>query len=145
MCGRRFVRDDDPFYDETFRHADTEAAYRVLMQSDFGFVHQAHVYSRAAQQRGRPFRPSRSFLPERVRRLIRHGLLVLPEDDYRHELRGQLREYVWMLLKQRVKPSRWRDEEFRAFARGAIERITAESDDDPDVRRALGFARPLVR
>src|SRR5260370_31964577 len=35
------------FYDETFWHADTEAAFRALTHTDLGFVHQVLTFSRS--------------------------------------------------------------------------------------------------
>jgi glycosyltransferase involved in cell wall biosynthesis len=141
-----FIREREPFYDETFRHADTEAAYRILMQSDFGLVHQVLTFIRGTAS-AEAVRSGRlgSFWPDRLRTLIRYGPLVLSPSEYREELRQQLRAYIVMLAKQRVKPSRWGDDEFHSFSRHAINRIVAESDDDPDVRRALNFARLLLR
>ena len=40
------VRARQPFYDESFRHADTEVGYWALMRSDFGMVHQVLTFSR---------------------------------------------------------------------------------------------------
>ena len=42
----RFVRERDPFYLEHFQHQDTEAAYWLLSQHNFGFVHQVLTFAR---------------------------------------------------------------------------------------------------
>jgi len=140
-----FVREHQPFYDESLRHADTDAAYRTLMQADFGLVHQVLTYIRGTPS-NEAVRSDRlgSFQPDRLRILIRYGPLVLSPGDYRKELRYQLLAYVSMLAKQRVKPSRWSDTAFHSFSRRAIERILEESD-DPEVRGALRLAGLLLR
>ena len=57
------MRHRTPFYDPTFRHADTEAAYWALSRSDYGLVHQVVTYNREATspRRCRPIasRPTR--------------------------------------------------------------------------------------
>jgi hypothetical protein len=40
------VRSRDSFYTETNIHADTEACFDVLRESDFGFVHQVLTFTR---------------------------------------------------------------------------------------------------
>ena len=45
----RFVRERDPFWEEGFRHEDTEALLRMLTQRDFVFVHQILTFAREQQ------------------------------------------------------------------------------------------------
>jgi hypothetical protein len=40
------IRARQPFYDPTFRHADTEAAYWAFKRSGFGLIHQVLTYTR---------------------------------------------------------------------------------------------------
>jgi glycosyltransferase involved in cell wall biosynthesis len=40
------VRSHDPFYNESNMHADSEACFQLLKDSDFGFVHQVLTFSR---------------------------------------------------------------------------------------------------
>ena len=42
------VRERQPFFDETFRHADSDAAYWALMRADYGLVHQVLTYNRSS-------------------------------------------------------------------------------------------------
>jgi glycosyltransferase involved in cell wall biosynthesis len=40
------VRGPQPFYNEAYLHADTDACFRTLLTNDFGFVHQVLTYTR---------------------------------------------------------------------------------------------------
>ena len=66
------VRRRRPFYDPTFRHADTEAAYWVMTQSDFGFVHDVLTFTRRPQTgETRVATRMSSYWPENIRMLLR--------------------------------------------------------------------------
>lgn len=140
------VRRREPFYDESFRHADTEAAFWVLIRSEFGFVHQILTFTRVSES-GQTEVSERlnSQAADKLRMLVRYGPATVPEDEYRRELRRQLREYVSWQFKQYTRLSRRRDHHFQAFHRDAVELLLAEAPTDPDVRRAAAVLHHLVR
>jgi hypothetical protein len=55
---------------------------------------------------------------------------VLESEVYRTTIRTWLRRYAWFLMKQRVKPSRFRDAEFHIYHRKEISRLLNEAGDD---------------
>ena len=140
------IRARQPFYDPSFRHADTEAAYWSFTRSDFGLVHQVLTYTRLKPNGETPTsRRLSSYGAENLRMLIRYGPGTVDEAEYRARLRLELRRYVKFHAKQSVKPSRRRDKEFRAFHRRTVQLITAEANGDDDVRRAMGVVQTLLR
>jgi len=139
------IRARQPFYDTTFRHADTEAAYWTFKRSDFGFIHQVLTYTRQASIGETPTSRRLGSSPtEILRLLIRYGPGTVDEAEYRNRLRFELRRYVKWHLKQSLT-SRHRDREFRAYHRRAAELITAEANGDREVRRAMSVVRTLMR
>ena len=91
------VRRRNPFYDLSFRHADTEAAYWVLAQSEFGFVHEVLTFTRRPRI-GETAVATRmgTYWPENIRMLIRYGPNALGEREYQRLLRRELRSYAWL-------------------------------------------------
>jgi glycosyltransferase involved in cell wall biosynthesis len=88
------VRGRDPFYREGLLHEDTEAAYEILADRDFGFVHQVLSFSRLdnASMTGSVL----SYLPERLDRLIcikRFGEVYLTPGELRASLEDTLKWY----------------------------------------------------
>ncbi len=128
------IREREPFYDPSFRHADTEAAYWALTRSDFGVVHQVLTFSRQRPDGETPVSLRvNSYYPENLRMLIRYGPGVLSEAEYRRQLRVELRRYVWWQAKQTLRPSRLRDKEFQTYQRSAVDKIAAEAAGDTEV------------
>ena len=140
----RFVRARDPFYDETMRHADTDAAYWVLMQSDFGFVHQVLTFFRESE-RSESSVSGRlgSWRPELIRRLLRYGPSVLSPEDYRRELRNEVETYARWFLRYRIRRHRQRD--IWDYQRHAVELMKADVGDDVESQRAFRILRLLTR
>ena len=97
------VRSHDPFYHPTNIHADTEACFRLLTSSDFGFVHQVLTFTRV--------RPgSLATSSERMqtchagmlRILITHGSASLTKQELAERLTRHLSEYYRFLAKTLV-------------------------------------------
>jgi glycosyltransferase involved in cell wall biosynthesis len=149
------VRSRRPFYDESFRHADAEAGYWVLMRSNYGHVHQVLTYNRVhdAQDTKLSDRLA-AYAPERLRALIRYGPQVLSKDDYDRELHAKLsafvayhrRLFVWYHTKGHCRRE-WRTgvvRERRDFHRRSVELMAAEAPDSPEVQRAARIVRALL-
>jgi glycosyltransferase involved in cell wall biosynthesis len=135
-----------PFYDPSFRHADTEAVYWVLTRSDFGLVHEVLTFTRRPPAGETPVSVRLStYTPENLRMLLRYGPDVFGEAEFRRRLRIDLAEYVWWHAKQRLRPSRHGDDEFRAFHLRAVELISAEAGEYGEVKRAMRLVRRLLR
>jgi glycosyltransferase involved in cell wall biosynthesis len=140
------VRHVTPFFDETVWHSDTHAAFRTLLGTDLGFVHQVLTFTRlhpgALTSISRRFN---TYLSNDIRLLIKFGLEVLTVQEYRTVMRSLLRQYGWYLLKKQLKPWRRRDAEFHAYHRAEIARMLAELGDDRETRTALQALRVLLR
>jgi glycosyltransferase involved in cell wall biosynthesis len=145
MLRSDLVRQRDPFWDLDFEHCDTEAAYWALTQADFALVHQVVTFSR--RQAGSRITWAdrvKSFWPENLRMLLRHGPGVLSPAELRGRLRYELAVYVWFHAKQRIKPSRWNDDEFHRFHRRMVGKIKEEAPNYPEVRAALTVVGALL-
>jgi glycosyltransferase involved in cell wall biosynthesis len=115
------VRAREPFYDETFFHADTVACYDLLQESDFGFVHEVLTYTRLHPEAiTSTTRRLGSYKPEHLRMLVRFGPACLSEDEYQRRLVALASSYGRSLLR---RPSRWLDPDFRALHRREVERL----------------------
>jgi glycosyltransferase involved in cell wall biosynthesis len=140
------VRAAQDFYDETIWHADTDAAYRVLSSSDFGFVHQVLSYSRVQPGATNEFSNRVwSFIARDGVLLIRHGPTVLSRNEYTRAVRRWLVRYGLWLVKQNLKPSRARQQEFHEFHRREIDCMIAQPNAAPEVKLALAVFRKLLR
>jgi glycosyltransferase involved in cell wall biosynthesis len=139
------VRRRDPFYDIECEICDADAAYWAFAQSDFALVHEIMTYSR--RQPGSRIAWSyavASVPPELLRMLLKYGPLVLSEEEFRGRLRHELSQYVWFHLKQRLRPSRWRQKDFHRFHRRMTRRIKEESRGDREVAGAMAVVDLLL-
>ncbi len=115
------VRARDPFYDESFFHADTVACYELLQESDFGFVHDVLTYTRLHPEAiTSTTRRLGSYKPEHLRMLVRFGPGCLSEDEYRRRLVALGAKYAGFLVRN---PRRWTKREFRALHRQELARL----------------------
>ena len=88
------VRSQEPFFDESSAQSDSEACFRLLKKSDFGFVHQLLTFSR--ERAGSMLTASRSLnsaAPDQLGELIRHGPYYLSSDEYQSTLRLAIDKY----------------------------------------------------
>ena len=134
-----------PFYEEDFEHCDTEAIYWAFTQSNFALVHQVVTFSRRQQfSEIRKAEKIKSNWPEGIRMLLRYGPDVLSLEEFRARLRYELGVYLWFHAKQRVKPSRWRDKEFRRFHSRISRVLEVESKGNREVEFAMRAVRGLL-
>jgi glycosyltransferase involved in cell wall biosynthesis len=140
------VRRTDPFFDESIWHSDVHATFRTLLEYDLGFVHQVLTYTRLhpATLTSRSLRLNSS-LADDVRYVIQFGRKVLAPEVYRRTIRTWLRRYAWFLMKQYVRPSRFRDAEFHTYHREEISQMMTEAGDDRETRAVLRGLRCLLR
>jgi len=94
------VRKEKQFYDESNLHADSTVCFRILQESDFGFVHQLLTFTRTQGESNTTFSERMnsiqlSFLTE----LIQFGPSSLDKKEYEDRLRVRLREYYQVLAE----------------------------------------------
>ncbi|MBV9174042.1 MAG: glycosyltransferase family 2 protein, partial [Chloroflexi bacterium] len=143
---RDLVARSPEFYDRRFWHSDTDATFRLLLESDLGFVHQVLTFTRCSRPGSLMNITDRvnSFKPQEGRLLVRYGPKVLNRAEYRRRLHRWLAAYAWYLGSQRLKPSRRSDQEFHAFHQREIDYLLEEAGDDYELRAALWALRGLL-
>lgn len=142
MLRADFISRTRDFYDPTVWHCDTDTAYRVLMESDFGFVHQLLTFTRRHPGALTPFSNRVwSFISRDGRLLIRYGPRLLGPRKYRARVRRWLWDYGSWLAKQALRPSRHRQPEFQEFHRREIDYLLAEAEAVHDREACLVLAR----
>jgi glycosyltransferase involved in cell wall biosynthesis len=95
-----FIRKEKNFYDESNLHADSTACFRILQESDFGFVHQILTFTRTRGESNTSFSERMnsiqlSFLTE----LVEFGPKFLDSAEYARRLKVRLREYYQVLAE----------------------------------------------
>jgi glycosyltransferase involved in cell wall biosynthesis len=139
------IRNSGSFFDEDFWHGDADAANRVLMDWDCGFVHQVLTFTRLhpAAQTTRSCRIN-TYLPSDGRVLLRYGRLTLAEPDYRRLVRRFLRQYAWFLVKQTLRPWRYADSDYQQFHLHEIDCMVADAAQDRETCLLLNGLRHLL-
>lgn len=95
-----FVCQRAHFYDESNLHADSTACFRILQESDFGFVHQILTFTRTRQESNSAFSERMNTLPLCfLTELIQYGPRCLNEREYEERLALQLKEYYQALAE----------------------------------------------
>jgi len=99
------IRNNDPFYDESFVHADLESYYKILRDYDFGFVHQVLTFTRlhedsqsvtlAQRLDTRPI--------EDLRLLQKHGPLFLENNEYEELFRSKFNKHKRYLARKMLQ------------------------------------------
>jgi hypothetical protein len=119
------VRKRHRFYNEKIIHADVEACYEVLRESDFGFVHQVLTFIRQHEE------SVTSVLAEPYNRTIiwnldlflRFGPFFLSKTEYNNHLSITTRRYYNFLA---VSLFRLREKNFWRYHRDSLEEIGVE-------------------
>lgn len=95
-----FIRKSSPFYDEANLHADTTVCFKILQQSDFGFIHQLLTFTRTQGSSTTTFSERMNtiqlcFLTE----LIQFGPAFLDKRELEDRLEVRLTEYYRVLAE----------------------------------------------
>jgi glycosyltransferase involved in cell wall biosynthesis len=94
------VRAQESFYNESNLHADHEACYEVLRDSDFGFVHQVLTFSRPRPESTAVVaRRLESYILGSLSALVIHGPIYLTRDEYELRLEQRMNQYYKVLAK----------------------------------------------
>jgi glycosyltransferase involved in cell wall biosynthesis len=138
------VRVRDRFYDETFWHADADAALRSMLSSDCGFVHQVLTFTRMPPGAMSPYSYRvDSFLAEQGPLLLRYGSVLSPHER-RAKLREWLRSYAWLVGRKALRPYRAAFEEFRAFHSVKIKQALSRAECDREARAVLSLLGAML-
>jgi glycosyltransferase involved in cell wall biosynthesis len=132
MYRTRLVHLRKPFFDESFRHADTEAGYWLLLRSSFAQVRQLLTYQNFGGESLVSIQ-NHTLDADHLRMFIRYGPLVFTESEFRWRLRKQLIGYAWMLTKRWLKYYPPDDKHFIRFHTLAMKHMRAESPGDEEI------------
>ena len=106
------IRATEKFYDESLLHADTDACFRLLQQSDFGFVHQVLTYTRRHNESiTSKVKQLETIHAELVRSFMRYGSVFLDEEEVEARRQEVISGYYRMLARhvlRRTAPEFWR-------------------------------------
>ena len=93
------MRSRIPFYNKAHLHADDEACYEILQNSDFGFVHQVLTFIRIheASITSTVAAPLNKTILLNLDLLVRYGPIYLNSKEYRSHLRFKFFDYYRFL------------------------------------------------
>jgi glycosyltransferase involved in cell wall biosynthesis len=146
MYRTSIVLERDGFYEARLRHADSDAAYRTLLDHDLGFVHQVLTYARRQgdtnidkdEQIGTAFAEDLLFV-------VRYGPSVLEPAVYRNIVGAHARKYGLYLVKQAVRPWLHRNQGFIAYHRDALDWLReSDAGRTPEITRLTGLGKKLL-
>ncbi len=94
------IRAHKSFYNENNLHADTEACYDILKNSDFGFVHEVLSFTRRHNETETTFaRRFNTYILGDLRILQKYGPIYLSEQKYKEILIKKIKAYYGFLGK----------------------------------------------
>jgi glycosyltransferase involved in cell wall biosynthesis len=106
------VRPRSDFYGTEGLHADTDACYEILRDSDFGFVHQVLTFTRRHNEAATAFsRRTNTYLPGNIGSLVKYGRYYLGAAEYEqrfHQLMASYYRYLAGSLFHRKGKEFWR-------------------------------------
>jgi glycosyltransferase involved in cell wall biosynthesis len=92
------IRKRQTFYNEANIHADKEACFNLLQDSDFGFVHQVLTYSRLHSDAATSFSERfNTFLLGTLTILTKYGHIYLDSAEYESFLKKHMKTYYTFL------------------------------------------------
>ena len=100
MIRSDFVRKEKKFYDESNLHADAMACFRVLQESDFGFIHQILTFTRTQNESHSTFADRMNTMHlSFVTELLEYGPKCLNQDEYKRRFNFRVKEYYQVLAE----------------------------------------------
>ena len=134
-------------YDPSYVHADDALAYRLLLDSDFGYVAEPLTYTRLHEASTTSWCDRvGTWLPEHFRMSLEFGPRVLSKGDVDRVARKWETEYALMLTKWTVTLKLIREREVLRYHRAALRLIERAADEagQPLSRVLRAYARALA-
>ncbi len=92
------IRNRKEFFNESNIHADKEACFDLLQNSDFGFVHQVLTYSRRHSEAATAFSERfNTYLPGNLVILMKYGPIYLSSEEYEKCFKYHMKLYYTFL------------------------------------------------
>ena len=128
-------------------HADTEACYALLVNHDFGFVHEVLTYTRMhpATITSNWTQRIDTWTPGTLATVLRCGRFFLNEQEYRRVLRTLVRRYELRMLISAARLRVVRNPDYRRYHAEALERLQPALRDAPVNALLLSLFRILLR
>jgi len=123
MVRSDLLRNGKDFYNESETHADVEACFETLQDSDFGFVHKLLTYTRVHDDSITSSFSDRfdTYVVARLGFLLKYGSIYLNKEEYEKQLKLMSREY-YRLLGKRV-PFQLRDRGFWKYQKAELKKF----------------------
>jgi hypothetical protein len=115
------IRNRENFYSESNIHADKEACFDILQESDFGFVHQILTYTRRHNETTTTF--IRKYETNRIGHLLilkKYGPIFLTPEEYKQSFKRKLDAYHKFLARKIFER---KDKAYWDFHRKALEQL----------------------
>ncbi|MEW6053661.1 MAG: glycosyltransferase family 2 protein [Nitrospirota bacterium] len=113
------IRQKKPFYNENNLHADTEACYDILRDSDFGYVHQVLSFTRRHNETESSYaKRMNTYLSGSLIILKKYGPVYLSEQEYNRRVEKHLNEYYLFLASSFLKK---RDKSFWEYHKKSLQ------------------------
>jgi glycosyltransferase involved in cell wall biosynthesis len=94
------IRSREVLYNEANIHADNEACFDLLQNTDFGFVHQVLTYTRRHKEAATTFSEKfNTYLPGNLIILAKYGPIYLGNDEYEKCLKHYMKGYYTFLAR----------------------------------------------
>jgi glycosyltransferase involved in cell wall biosynthesis len=116
------IKKRNRFYNENHLHADVEACYEVLKESDFGFVHQVLTFIRKHDESvtAKEAKANNKFQLTNLDLLRSYGPIFLDPIEYKEHLRKKIRQYYHFLALSLFE---LRDKGFWEFHKNGLKEI----------------------
>ncbi|MGB9716148.1 MAG: glycosyltransferase family 2 protein [Thermodesulfovibrionales bacterium] len=115
------IRNRNPFYNEKNLHADKEACFEILQDSDFGFVHEILSFTRRENEAMTTFaRRVNSYILGDLIILKKYGPIYLSEDEFKQSLNISIKNYYRFLAKSIFKK---KGKEFWKFHKNGLKEL----------------------
>lgn len=115
------IRRYNKFYNEFNAHADKEACFEILQNSDFGFVHQVLTYTRRHNESETSFiRRFYTYIIGDFIVLKKYGPVYLSNEEYERAIRLYQERYYRVLGKDVLK---FREKEFWAYHKTELAKL----------------------
>jgi glycosyltransferase involved in cell wall biosynthesis len=117
-----FIRKREFFYNEAYLHADDEASYEVLRESDFGFIHQVLTFIRQHEESMTSLAaaPYNKIILSNLDLYTRFGPIYLSSDEYKRHLAVRLNKYYHFLARSLFN---WREKDFWEYHKQTLQEI----------------------
>jgi glycosyltransferase involved in cell wall biosynthesis len=137
----------EDLYDTSYVHADDPLAYKVLLDSDFGYVPEVLTFTRLHDASTTAWcERIGTWTPEHLRMALEYGPAVLDERELKRVVRRREAQYGVILTKAILSTKLVRDREARRYHRAALTILArAGRERGLPLRRVLRLYRSVLR